>query len=60
VNKGGDADTTGAIVGMIAGGFYGCDDIPEIWLQAMNEEVMQQCMDQADALVGLSPLYLNV
>lgn len=60
VNRGGDADTTGAIAGMIAGAFYGCDDIPEFWLQAINEEIMEQCMEQADSLVVLSPLFRSV
>lgn len=33
VNQGGDADTTGAIAGMIAGAFYGLDAIPARWLK---------------------------
>lgn len=57
VNRGGDADTTGAIAGMIAGAFYGYDDIPEMWRQAMNRDIMQACMEQADALMALSALY---
>jgi len=57
VNKGGDADTTGAIAGMIAGAYYGCENIPEIWRDSINEKIMQQCMAQADALVELSPMY---
>lgn len=59
VNRGGDADTTGAIAGMIAGAFYGYGDIPEVWRQAMDEAVMRQCLEQADALVALSPLFLS-
>lgn len=59
VNRGGDADTTGAIAGMIAGAFYGYDDIPEMWRQAMIEDIMQACMEQADALIALSALYRN-
>jgi ADP-ribosyl-[dinitrogen reductase] hydrolase len=31
VNLGDDADTTGAVYGQIAGGFYGYGDIPERW-----------------------------
>ena len=31
VNLGGDADTTGAVYGQIAGAFYGKDKIPENW-----------------------------
>jgi ADP-ribosylglycohydrolase len=32
VNLGDDADTTGAVFGQIAGGFYGYPGIPEAWL----------------------------
>ncbi len=31
VNLGDDADTTGAVVGQLAGAFYGEDAIPEVW-----------------------------
>lgn len=59
VNKGGDADTTGAIAGMIAGAYYGWDNIPEFWLQAMSKGIVRQCTEQAEALVGLSPVFLD-
>lgn len=35
VNKGGDADTVGAVTGMIAGRIYGYDNIPRRWLDAL-------------------------
>jgi ADP-ribosyl-[dinitrogen reductase] hydrolase len=35
VNKGGDADTVGAVTGMIAGRLYGYDAIPHRWLDAL-------------------------
>ena len=35
VNKGGDADTVGAVTGMIAGRIYGYDSIPQRWLDAL-------------------------
>jgi len=35
VNKGGDADTVGAVTGMIAGRIYGFDAIPQRWLDAL-------------------------
>ena len=31
VNLGGDADTTGAVYGQLAGAFYGESGIPEVW-----------------------------
>jgi len=33
VNQGGDADTTGAIAGMLAGAFYGSEALPVRWLR---------------------------
>ena len=35
VNKGGDADTVGAVTGMIAGRIYGYDAIPQRWLDKL-------------------------
>lgn len=35
INKGGDADTVGAVTGMIAGRIYGYDAIPQRWLDAL-------------------------
>lgn len=55
VNQGGDADTTGAIAGMIAGAFYGMDAIPARWLKKLNKEVKDEAENQAVKLVKLSP-----
>ena len=55
VNQGGDADTTGAIAGMIAGAFYGLEAIPRRWLKKLKREVREQVEDQARRLVRLSP-----
>jgi len=55
VNQGGDADTTGAIAGMIAGAFYGPQLIPPRWLKRLNREVRAAVEAQAVGLVGLSP-----
>ena len=54
VNRGGDADTTGAIAGMLAGARYGMDSIPNRWLKTMDEKISTQCPDQARALLALS------
>jgi len=37
VNLGGDSDTIGAVYGQIAGAYYGFDDIPERWLNAIKD-----------------------
>lgn len=55
VNQGGDADTTGAIAGMIAGAFYGPEAIPAGWLKKLDPQVRREVESQALALVRLSP-----
>ena len=54
VNRGGDADTTGAIAGMLAGAFYGVNDIPGRWLKALDQRVRWNCESQAVDLLGLN------
>ena len=56
VNRGGDADTTGAIAGMIAGAVYGMRAIPKRWLKQIDGQVMADCLAQADALMAMAPL----
>lgn len=51
VNRGGDADTTGAIAGMLAGALYGLDAIPDLWLKALDADIAYQCKTQAMALI---------
>ena len=51
VNRGGDADTTGAIAGMLAGALYGSASLPPRWLKALDARVRDQCTAQARALV---------
>ena len=54
VNRGGDADTTGAIAGMLAGARYGLADIPKRWLRNLDEATRARCEKQAEALLQLS------
>jgi len=54
VNQGGDADTTGAIAGMIAGAFYGIDAIPLRWLRRLDPTVRDEAEEFAVILVRLS------
>lgn len=54
VNRGGDADTTGAIAGMLAGARYGTESIPNRWLKVLDEKISAQCPDQARALLAIS------
>jgi ADP-ribosyl-[dinitrogen reductase] hydrolase len=56
VNQGGDADTTGAIAGAIAGAFYGLDALPRRWLRRLAPALLAELDALADRLVSLSPL----
>lgn len=42
VNQGGDADTNGAIAGMIAGAYYGFKGLPHKWLDTLNRDLAQE------------------
>lgn len=53
VNLGGDADTTGAIAGMLAGAYYGVEAIPPRWLKKLDRQVRRQVEQQALALLQL-------
>lgn len=50
VNQGGDADTNGAVAGMLAGAFYGMDQFPSRWLKKLNPTVKDQIHSQVDQL----------
>ena len=56
VNQGGDADTTGAIAGMIAGAFYGMGSLPRRWLRRLDPAVREEALELADHLVNTAPL----
>ncbi len=57
VNRGDDADTTGAIAGAIAGARYGLDAIPPRWRRALDPALREELSSLASRLVGLSPLF---
>jgi ADP-ribosyl-[dinitrogen reductase] hydrolase len=54
VNRGGDADTTGAMVGALAGALYGLDAIPKRWLKALEKDVREEIFQITPQLLGLS------
>ncbi|NMF97465.1 ADP-ribosyl-[dinitrogen reductase] hydrolase [Aromatoleum toluolicum] len=53
VNCGGDADTTGAIAGMLAGAHYGVDAIPGRWIKRLDRDVRDAIVRQVDGLLAL-------
>ncbi|BCS55774.1 ADP-ribosyl-[dinitrogen reductase] hydrolase [Geobacter sp. SVR] len=55
VNQGGDADTTGAICGMLAGAYYGMESIPRRWLKRMDKQVIAEIETLTEHLVSASP-----
>jgi ADP-ribosyl-[dinitrogen reductase] hydrolase len=51
VNKGGDADTVGAVTGMIAGRLYGYGNIPKRWLNVLMQH--DEIVDTVNKLYDL-------
>ena len=56
VNQGADADTTGAICGMLAGAYYGMDAIPKRWIKKMDSKVIAEIEMLTDRLISASPI----
>lgn len=54
VNQGGDADTTGALAGMLAGARYGVTQIPQRWLSQLDKRIAKQIKQQTTALLCLN------
>ena len=51
VNRGEDADTTGAIAGMLAGALYGMEAIPKRWLDSLDLSVTAEIVSQTKGLL---------
>lgn len=51
VNRGEDADTTGAIVGMLAGALYGVEAIPKRWLEKLDKKIRHEIELQVQVLL---------
>lgn len=58
VNQGGDADTTGALAGMLAGAVYGVAGIPKRWLKRLDSRVYSEVDEMSEYLVTHSPALL--
>jgi ADP-ribosyl-[dinitrogen reductase] hydrolase len=54
VNRGDDADTTGALLGMLAGARCGAQALPRRWLRQLAPAVVQQVSEQTQALLALA------
>ena len=58
VNEGGDADTAGALAGMLAGATYGASTIPQAWLGRLDKTVAAEIRAQVPALLQLAGVRL--
>lgn len=56
VNQGGDADTTGALAGALAGAYYGFDQIPKRWIQRLDAALVAELKRLSEHLLDRSPL----
>lgn len=54
VNRGGDADTTGAIAGAIAGAYYGPEEIPRRWVKSLDRTLVAEIERLADRMVEVA------
>ena len=54
VNQGDDADTTGALLGMLAGARCGAARLPSRWLQRLRPDVVAAITDQTYGLLALA------
>ncbi len=59
VNRGDDADTTGALAGMLSGAAFGVDDIPRYWLKKVDKIIVRRITEQTEALLHLARNRLN-
>lgn len=54
VNMGGDADTAGALAGMLAGATYGAAALPDAWLKRLDPAVVEEISGQVPRLLALA------
>jgi len=54
VNRGEDADTNGAMLGMLAGARCGASALPSRWLGKLDRNVVRAVTDQTSALLALA------
>ncbi len=56
VNQGADADTTGAICGMLAGAYYGGEALPKRWIKKLDSAVLAEIEVMTEKLIAASPV----
>jgi ADP-ribosyl-[dinitrogen reductase] hydrolase len=53
VNRGEDADTNGALAGMLAGAAYGVAGIPSYWMRKLDRKIRNSIEEQTEALLAM-------
>jgi ADP-ribosyl-[dinitrogen reductase] hydrolase len=53
INMGGDADSAGALAGMLSGATYGARTIPQAWLRKLDPVVAAEIRRQVEALLEI-------
>lgn len=59
VNRGGDADTIGAITGGLAGAYYGYKSIPQRWLDFLDPDLKSELDQLAEAAYQANEKYYS-
>ena len=59
VNTGGDADTTGALAGMLAGATYGASQLPKAWLDRLDAKVADEIRGQVPQLLRIGGVVVD-
>lgn len=54
INRGGDADTNGALAGQLAGALYGVSGIPSHWLKKLDPKIADAIRQQTMSLLALN------
>jgi ADP-ribosyl-[dinitrogen reductase] hydrolase len=57
VNQGGDADTTGAIAGALAGAYFGEEALPARWVRRLDKRLVSEIRASSEMLLHLSPYF---
>jgi ADP-ribosyl-[dinitrogen reductase] hydrolase len=56
VNLGGDADTTGALAGMLSGARHGIKGLPGEWLERLDRAAVAEIREQVPQLLALAEI----
>ena len=59
VNLGDDADTTGALVGMLAGALWGASGLPTRWVKRLQRDTVHAITEQTRQLLALADAQAN-